>query len=75
MAGLSHDGISTPFVVDGAMNRVTFEAYVDQVLAPTLKPGDIAIRDNLPAHKGKTVRRLIKARQVSLRLLPPTRPT
>ena len=56
------------------MNRETFEAYVDQVLAPTLSPGDIVIMDNLPAHKGDTVRQLIEARQASLLLLPPYSP-
>jgi len=74
VAGLRQDGISAPFVLDGAMNRTAFEAYVDQVLAPTLRPGDIVIMDNLPAHKGETVRRLIEARQASLRLLPPYSP-
>ena len=74
VAGLRQDGIGAPFVLDGAMNRATFEAYVDQVLAPTLKPGDIVIMDNLPAHKGDKVRRLIEGRQASLRLLPPYSP-
>jgi transposase len=74
VAGLRQDGISAPFVLDGAMNRDAFEAYVDQVLAPTLKPGDIVVMDNLPAHKGETVRRLIEDRQATLRLLPPYSP-
>ncbi len=74
VAGLRADGISAPFVLDGAMNRDAFETYVDQVLAPTLSAGDIVIMDNLPAHKGETVRRLIEARQASLLLLPPYSP-
>ena len=74
VAGLRADGISAPCVIDRAMNRETFEAYVDQVLAPTLSPGDIVIMDNLPAHKGDTVRQLIEARQASLLLLPPYSP-
>ena len=40
-----------PMVRDGAMNGVAFQAYVQQVLVPTLLPGDIVIMDNLPAHK------------------------
>lgn len=74
VAGLRQDGISAPFVLDGAMNRAAFETYVDQVLAPTLQPGDIVVMDNLPAHKGETVRRLIEARKATLLLLPPYSP-
>ena len=75
VAGLRQDGISAPLVLDGAMNRDAFEAYLDQVLAPTLKPGDIVITDNLPAHKGEEVRRIIEARNASLGSCHPTRPT
>jgi transposase len=71
---LRQDGISAPFVLDGAMNRTMFETYVGKVLAPTLKPGDIVVMDNLPAHKGETVRTLIEARQATLLLLPPYSP-
>jgi transposase len=74
VAGLRQDGISAPFVLDGAMNRTMFETYVGKVLAPTLKPGDIVVMDNLPAHKGETVRTLIEARQATLLLLPPYSP-
>lgn len=74
VAGLRQDGMTAPFVLDGAMNRVTFEAYVEQVLGPTLKPGDIVILDNLPAHKGETVRRLIEDRGATLLPLPPYSP-
>ena len=49
-------GMTAPFVYDGAMNGVVFLAYVEQVLVPTLKPGDIVIMDNLPAHKLAGVR-------------------
>lgn len=44
-------GMTAPMVLDGAMNGVAFQAYVEQVLIPTLVPGDIVIMDNLPAHK------------------------
>jgi hypothetical protein len=50
-AGLRFNGITAPFVLDGAMNRDAFIVYVDQVLDPTLSEGDIVIMDNLPAHK------------------------
>ncbi len=60
--------------LDGPMNAAAFRAYVEQVLAPTLNPGDIIVMDNLPAHKGAAVRTLIEARGASLLLLPPYSP-
>lgn len=74
VAGLGLRGIVAPFVLDGAMDRCCFEAYVEQVLGPELKPGDIVIMDNLPAHKGPHVAALIEATGASLRLLPPYSP-
>jgi transposase len=73
-AGLRCDGITAPFVLDGAMNRDAFIAYVDQVLGPTLSKGEMVIMDNLPAHKGDEVRKLIEARGASLIFLPPYSP-
>ena len=73
-AGLRCDGITAPFVLDGPMNRDAFIVYVEQILGPTLREGDIVIMDNLPAHKGDTVRRIIKERGASLRFLPPYSP-
>jgi transposase len=55
------------------MNAAAFRAYVEQVLVPTLNPGDIVVMDNLPAHKGVAVRTLIETRGASL-LLPPYSP-
>lgn len=69
-AGLRCDGLIAPFVPDGPMNREAFLVYVDKVLGPTLKPGDIVVMDNLPAHKGDQVRALIEARQARLMFLP-----
>ena len=60
--------------LDGPMNAVAFHAYVEQVLAPTLDPGDIVVMDNLPAHEGAAVRAAIEARGASLALLPPYSP-
>ncbi len=56
------------------MNREAFLVYIDKVLGPTLKPGNIVVMDNLPAHKGDEVRRRIEARQARLMLLPPYSP-
>jgi transposase len=73
-AALRYDGITAPFVLDGAMNRDAFLAYAHQLLAPTLSAGDIVIMDNLPAHKGAAVRQIIEATGAELRFLPPYSP-
>ena len=73
-AGLRLDGITAPFVLDGAMNRDAFLTYIEKILGPTLKSGDLVVMDNLPAHKGDKVRALIKARGAELRFLPPYSP-
>ncbi len=61
-------------VLDGLMNGPAFLAYVEQVLAPTLRPGDMVIMDNLPAHKVAGVRAMIEATGARMRLLPPYSP-
>ena len=73
-AGLRCDGITAPFVLDGAMNREAFLVYLDKVLGPTLSAGDIVVMDNLPAHKGEAVRTRIEAKGAKLLLLPPYSP-
>ena len=70
VAGLRHDGITAPFVIDCAMTRAIFVEYLRQCLIPTLQPGDIVVMDNLPAHKGGTVRQIIEAAGAELRYLP-----
>jgi transposase len=67
-------GMTAPFVYDGAMNGVVFLAYVEQVLVPTLKPGDIVVMDNLPAHKPAGVREAIERAGATLSFLPPYSP-
>jgi transposase len=74
VAGLRLTGLTAPFVLDGPMNRSAFLAYVSRVLVPELKPGDVVILDNLPAHKGSRVRAAIEAAGASLRYLPPYSP-
>ena len=61
-------------ILDGAMHGTAFLAYVEQVLAPTLSPGDIVIMDNLPAHKPLAVRHAIEATGADLHFLPPYSP-
>ena len=60
--------------IDGAMNGATFLAYVEQVLAPTLVPGDAVILDHLPAHKPTAIREAIEADGASMLFLPPYSP-
>ena len=67
-------GTTAPMVLDGPMNRAWFLAYVQQVLVPTLKPGDIVVMDNLPAHKSAPVRDAIGAVGAKLMFLPPYSP-
>jgi transposase len=74
VAGLRLSGLTAPLVIDGAMNGEIFLAYVEQILAPTLGPGDIVIADNLGAHKVAGVREAIEARQATVRYLPPYSP-
>ena len=61
LAALRHDRVDAPWLIDGPINGERFKLYVDEVLVPTLKPGDIVIMDNLGSHKGKAVRRAIRS--------------
>ena len=67
-------GMTAPFVYDGAMNGTVFCTYVEQVLAPTLKPTDVVIMDNLSAHKAAGVREAIERTGARLVFLPPYSP-
>lgn len=67
-------GMTAHMVLDGAMNGIAFLAYVEEVLVPTLAPGDIVIMDNLPAHKAEGVHRAIKAAGCRRLYLPPYSP-
>ena len=74
VAGLRKGGIIAPFVLDGPINREAFEAYVEKVLVPELRQGDVVTMDNLSSHKGPKVRTLIEAAHATLRYLPPYSP-
>jgi len=74
VAGLRTSGIVAPFVLDGPINRSAFETYVEQVLVPELRPGDVVILDNLSSHKGARGRAMIEAAGASLLYLPPYSP-
>jgi transposase len=74
VAGLRSTGLTAPLVLNGAMNGDTFLSYVTQFLAPTLKPGDTVVMDNLSAHKVAGVREAIEAVGARLLYLPPYSP-
>jgi transposase len=74
LAALRCDAITAPFVLDGPINGEWFLAYVEQVLVPTLRPGDVVVMDNLGSHKGKAVRRAIRQAGAHLIFLPPYSP-
>ncbi len=73
-AGLRLTGIAAPMLIDGPMDGDTFRAYVAQVLLPELRPGDVVVMDNLPAHRVEGVRDAIEAAGASLLYLPPYSP-
>ncbi len=74
LAALRSDRIEAPCVVDGPINGAIFLAWVQQLLIPTLKPGDVVILDNLGSHKSAAVRRAIRAAGAHLLFLPPYSP-
>lgn len=70
LASLSTTGMGAAMVLDGALARESFDAYVEQVLLPTLVPGQIVVCDRLPVHKSARARALIEGAGCELRLLP-----
>jgi putative transposase len=74
LAALRVDAITAPCVIDGAINGDIFRAYVEQLLVPTLKPGDVVVMDNLSSHKVAGVREAIEAAGARLLYLPPYSP-
>lgn len=74
LAALRCDRIEAPCVIDGPINGLSFLAYVEQLLVPTLSSGDIVVLDNLGSHKGPAVRRAIRAAGARLFFLPPYSP-
>ena len=74
VAGLRSTALTAPCVIDGPMNASAFLAYVEQILAPSLKPGDIVVMDNLSAHKAPSIREAIEVVGARLLYLPPYSP-
>ena len=74
VGALTLRGFIAPFVIDGPIDRLAFETYVEKVLVPELRPGDTVVMDNLPGHKGPRVRQMIEAAGAKLLYLPPYSP-
>ena len=74
IAALDAHGVRCSMVLDGAVNRAAFEAFVAEVLVPHLRPGDLVVLDNLPSHKGARVGALIRAAGADVVYLPPYSP-
>ena len=70
LAALRHDRVEAPWLLEGPINGESFRLYVDQVLIPTLQPGDIVIMDNLGSHRSSAVRRALRAVGAKLFFLP-----
>lgn len=70
IAALRHDRVEAPWLLKGPINGDCFRTYVDKVLVPTLRPGDIVVLDNLGSHKSQAVRRAIRAAGAKLLFLP-----
>jgi hypothetical protein len=73
LASMSVEGMGTALAVEGATTAAVFEAYVEKALAPSLRPGQVVVMDNLSAHKGDRIRALVETR--GCRLLCTCQPT
>ena len=74
LAGLRASGIVAPWLIGGAMDGPAFRTYVEQVLVPELRKGDVVVMDNLPAHKVTGIREAIRAAGAGVLYLPPYSP-
>jgi transposase len=74
LSSMTLQGMGTSLAVEGTTNREVFETYVERVLAPTLRRGQVMVMDNLTAHKGERVKELIEQRGCELLYLPPYSP-
>lgn len=74
IGALARDGVRAQFTVNAATDTEIFEVFVEQMLVPGLRPGDVVIWDNLPAHKSAEVSAVLQAAQATLLPLPPYSP-
>jgi transposase len=74
IAAITHQGMGPALLVEGGVDQLTFAAYLEQVLAPTLQPGQIVLADNLSAHKSERAQAIVAACSCALLYLPPYSP-
>lgn len=74
LAGLRSSGMTAPFVVEGAADSAVFEAYIRDILGPTLRAGDLVVMDNVRFHKAASIEALIQQRGAAILWLPPYSP-
>lgn len=74
LSSMGFSGMGPSLAVEGATTREVFETYIEKVLAPELRPGQVVVMDNLSSHKGQRVRELIEGRDCELLYLPPYSP-
>jgi transposase len=74
LSSMTLEGMGPSLAVEGATTKAVFETYVEQVLAPSLSPGQIVVMDNLSSHKGSRIRELIEEGGCELMYLPPYSP-
>ncbi len=74
IASMTAEGMGPCLAVEGATTRIVFEAYVEKVLVPSLRQGQVVVMDNLSAHKGERVRELVEGAGCELLYLPPYSP-
>ena len=74
IAGLRHDGLTAPWLLDGPIHRAAFECYIETQLAPTLSPGDVVILDNLSSHKSSKASQCLREKGAWFLFLPPYSP-
>jgi transposase len=74
VGALRHDRVEAPLVIEGAMDSMVFRGYVEQMLVPTLRAGDVVVMDNLSPHKTQGVQEAIEATGATVRYLPPYSP-
>lgn len=74
LAALRADALTAPCIIDGPINGTIFRAYVEEMLLPELRPGDIVILDNLGSHRAQAIRQAVLAAGAKLAYLPPYSP-
>src|SRR3712207_3086584 len=74
LASMSSEGMGERLAVEGSTTTAVFEAYLERVLVPSLRPGQVVVMDNLSAHEGSRVRDLIESKGCELIYLPPYSP-